>query len=93
MLSIPFSITKVEFYQSDGFTSPSALVLTPATALISVLAPAPVISNKLFKQFIKFYLKSNHKPSQSSVESEQLFKAKVPVVYYDKSHIDYHYLC
>ena len=74
-------------------TPGSALV----PALISAPVPAPALalfsSNKLFKQFIKAYLESNQGPRQLPAERKQLFKAKVPKVYYGKSHMNCYYFC
>ena len=54
--------------------------------------PAPPFNDELFKRFIKAYLESNQGPSQSPKEHKQLFKAKVPDVYYGKLHMDcYHF--
>ena len=67
--------------------------LVPALIPAPVSAPAPPSSNELFKQFMKAYLKLNQGSGQPSVECEQSLKAKVPEVYYGKSHMDYHHFC
>ena len=65
-------------------------------ALISAPVPTPALVlpsfNKLFKQFIKTYLKLQE-PSRPPAERKQSFKAKVPDVYYKKSHMDCYHFC
>ena len=68
-----------------------ALNPTPVPALVP--APALPSSNELFKQFIRAYLESNQGPKQPRVEREQSFKAKVPEVYYGKSHMNCYHFC
>ena len=42
---------------------------------------------------MKAYLESNQGPRQLPEEREQTFKAKVPEVYYGKSHMDCYQFC
>ena len=42
---------------------------------------------------MKTYLESNQRPSQPLEERERPLKAKVPDVYYDKSHMDCYHFC
>ena len=77
------------FAPSCNLTPDHALI----SALISALTPAPVPINKLFKHFMKAYLESNQGPRQPLAERKQIFKAKVPVVYYGKLHMDCYYFC
>ena len=69
------------------------LVLALIPALVPAPAPALPSSNKLFKQFMKTYLKSNQGLKQSPVERKQSLKAKLPEVYYNKLHIDCYHFC
>ena len=66
---------------------------TLVSAPIFALASALYSSDKLFRQFIKAYLESNQGPSRSQVECKQSLKAKVPDVYYGKSHMDCYHFC
>ena len=82
----------------SGSTSPAlSRNPTPRPKLVSALISTPVpalalfYSNKLFKQFIKAYLKSNQGPRQPPAEREQFLKAKVLEVYYGKLHMDYYH--
>ena len=69
-----------------------APVLTLTHAPVFALTPAPVPTDKLFKKFIKTYLELNQEPRQPPTERKQIFKVKVPKVYYSKSHMDcYHF--
>ena len=67
--------------------------LVPALILVLIPAPtpAPVASDELFKKFMKAYLETNQGPKQP--EREQNLKAKVPEVYYGKSHMDCYHFC
>ena len=79
-----------------GSTSPgpaSSRDSTPAPAPVLAPAPAPASSNELFKQFMKAYLESNQGPSQPPAKRERALKAKVPNVYYGKSHMDCYHFC
>ena len=69
--------------------------LVPALNLAPVPAPtpAPVAFEELFQKFMKAYLEMNQGPRQPPEEREQTFKAKVPEVYYGKSHIDCYHFC
>ena len=65
---------------------------TLVPALIPALAPALIPTDELFKQFMKTYLKLNQRPRQPLAERKQIFKAKVPEVYYGNLHMDcYHF--
>ena len=85
---------------NSGSTSP-ALSCNPTPgpdlvpALISAPVPAPtpalVASEELFKKFMKVYLETNQRPRQP--ERKSTLKAKVPEVYYDKSHMDCYHFC
>ena len=77
-----------------GLNLVPALISAPVPILIPapVLAPtpAPVVSDELFKKFMKAYLETNQGPRQP--ECKQNLKAKVPEVYYGKSYMDcYHF--
>ena len=65
--------------------------LTLIPALIFALAPTPIFTNELIKQFMKIYLESNQGPKQPPGECEQIHKATILEVYYDKLHIDYYH--
>ena len=71
----------------------------PGPKLVSALIPAPVpalappSSDELFRQFIRAYLESNQGPRQPPAEREQSLKAKVPEMYYGKSHMDCYHFC
>ena len=67
--------------------------LVPALNPAPVPAPAPPSSNELFKQFMRAYLGSNQGPRQPPAERERSLKAKVPEVYYSKSHMDCYHFC
>ena len=67
--------------------------LNPALIPTPIPAPAPPSSKKLFKQFVRAYLKSNQEPKQPSTERKQFLKAKVPEMYYSKSHMDCYHFC
>ena len=67
--------------------------LVPALNPAPVPAPAPPSSDELFKKFMKAYLESYGEPRQPSEEREQILKAKVPEVYYGKSHMDCYHFC
>ena len=86
----------------SGSTSPAlSCNPTPGPELVPALNPAPVpaptpappSSNELFRQFMKAYLESNQGPRPPPAERERSFKAKVPEVYYGKSHIDCDHFC
>ena len=84
----------------SGNTSPApSRNPTPGPELVPTLIPAPVpaptppSSNKLFRQFMRAYLESNQGSRQLQAEREQSFKAKVPEVYYSKSHMDCYHFC
>ena len=68
-----------------GFTPVSAVNLAPASASAT--------TNELYKKFMKAYLESNQEYRQPPVKLEQSFKAKVPVVYYNKLHMDCYHFC
>ena len=82
-----------------GSTSPApSRNPTPGPDLVFALIPAPILTptlalvafDKLFKKFMKAYLETNQELRQP--EREQNLKAKIPKVYYGKSHIDcYHF--
>ena len=69
--------------------------LVPALnpAPVPAPTPAPVASEELFKKFIKAYLETNQELRQPPEERKQTFKAKVPEVYYGKSHMDCYHFC
>ena len=69
------------------------LVLALIPVPLSTLTLAPVDIDELFKKFMKAYLETNQRPKQPPVERKQTFKAKLPEVYYDKSHIDCYHFC
>ena len=69
------------------------LALNPALIPAPVPAPALLSFEKLFKQFMRAYLESNQGPKQLPAEREQSLKAKVPEVYYGKSHMDCYHFC
>ena len=70
-----------------------ALIPTPVPAPVPTLTPVLSSSDELFRQFMKAYLKSNQDPRQPLAKRKQLFKAKVPQVYYGKLHIDCYHFC
>ena len=83
-----------------GSTSPApSCNPTPGPNLVPALipapvpapTPAPVASEELFKKFMKAYLETNQGPRQP--ECKQNLKAKVPKVYYDRSHMDCYHFC
>ena len=85
---------------NSGSTSPApSRNPTPGPDLVPALipapipapTPAPVASEELFKKFMKAYLETNQGPRQP--EHKRNFKAKVPEVYYGKSHMDCYYFC
>ena len=76
---------------SRNLTPDPDLVLALIPALVPALTLAPVASNELFKKFMKAYLETKQGPKQP--EYEQLLKAKVPKVYYSKSHMDCYHFC
>ena len=82
-------------HHSDSISS--TLSYNPIPALISApvlaLIPTLVATNDLFKKFMKTYKETNQGPKQLLAEYEQFFKAKVPKVYYGKSHMDYYHFC
>ena len=65
----------------------------PAPIPAPVPAPAPPSSDELFRQFMRAYLESNQGPKLPPAEHERSLKAKVPKVYYDKSHMDCFHFC
>ena len=67
--------------------------LVPTSIPAPVLAPTPasVASDKLFKKFMKAYLEMNQGAKQP--ERKQTLKAKIPEVYYSKSHMDCYHFC
>ena len=71
------------------------LELVPALNLAPIPAPtpAPVVSEELFKKFMKAYLETNQGLRQPPEEREQIFKAKIPEIYYGKSHMDCYHFC
>ena len=85
---------------NSGSTSPApSRNPTPGPDLVPALipapipapTPAPVASDELFKKFMKAYLETNQGPKQ--LERKETLKAKVPEVYYDKSHMDCYHFC
>ena len=74
-------------------TSTLFLAISRTPTLVPAPTPALPSTNELFKQFIKTYLESNQGPSQPLVERKQLFKAKVPDVYYGKLQMDCYHFC
>ena len=85
---------------NSGSTSPApSRNPTPGPDLVPALipapipapTPAPVASDELFKKFMKAYLETNQGPKQP--ERERNLKAKVPEVYYGKSHMDCYHFC
>ena len=66
-----------------------ALISAPVPALSST----PVLTNKLFKQFMKAHLESNQEPKQPPMERKRHLKAKVFVEHYGKLHMDCYYFC
>ena len=86
----------------SGSTSPApSRNLSPGPELVPALnpapvpapTPAPVASEELFKKFMKAYLETNQGPRQPPEERKQTLKAKVPEVYYGKSHMDCYHFC
>ena len=67
--------------------------LVPALipAPVPTLTTAPVATDELFEKFIKTYLETNQGPRQP--ECKQTLKAKVPEVYYGKSHMICYHFC
>ena len=67
--------------------------LVPALIFTLVPAPssAPFATDELFKKFMKAYLETNQGPRQPA--RKQTFKAKIPKIYYDKSHMDCYHFC
>ena len=65
----------------------------PAPVLAPVPAPALPSPDELFKQFMRAYLQLNQGLRQISAEFERSFKAKIPEVYYGKSHMDCYHFC
>ena len=67
--------------------------------LVFALNPAPVPASappsfdELFKQFMRAYLEPNQRLKQPLAERERSFKAKVPKMYYGKSHMDCYHFC
>ena len=78
------------FTQGSNTTTPSPAVSRAPTPTI---APIPLSTDELFKRFIKTYLESNQGLNQSPEERKRLFKAKVPDIYYGKSHMDCYHFC
>ena len=88
----------------SGSTSPAlSRNPTPGPKLVPALIPAPVpapvpapalpSSDELFRQFMRAYLESNQGPRPPPAERERSLKAKVPEVYYGKSHMDCYHFC
>ena len=67
--------------------------LNSAPVPAPVLAPALPTSDELFRQFMRAYLKSNQGPRPPLAERKRFLKAKIPEVYYGKSHMDCYYFC
>ena len=89
------STTKNPHFGNTSLTLGSVLFCEPTLAPVPIVtpAPAPIFSNKLFKQFMKTYLKSNQRPSQPLVKRKRLFKTNVPDICYSKLYMDYYYFC
>ena len=66
---------------------------THSPAVSRAPTPAPPSNDELFKRFMKAYLESNQGPNQPPEERERPLKAKVPDVYYGKSHMDCYHFC
>ena len=84
----------------SGSTSPApSRNSSPGPELVPALNPAPVpaptlapvASKELLKKFMKAYLETNQGPRQ--LKCKQTLKARVPEVYYGKSHIDCYHFC
>ena len=74
-------------------------IFTPTLAMSRAPIPVPTIAlssdNKLFKQFIKVYLKTQV-PGQIEINSKPCklsFKARFPDLYYGNLHIDCYQFC
>ena len=66
---------------------------THSPTISRALTLAPLSTNKLFKRFMKGYLESHQGPSQPLKEHKRPLKAKMPDVYYGKSHMDCYHFC
>ena len=64
------------------FAQTPAPVLAQTPAPVLAWTPALVATNKLFKKFMKAYLKTNQGPRQPPVERKRTLKSKIPEVYY-----------
>ena len=81
--------------EGDPPEAPTKGSHTPTHSPAVSWAPTPALpsNDELFKQFMKAYLESNQGPSQPPEECKRPLKAKVPDVYYGKSHMDYYHFC
>ena len=88
--------------KSDELRAPKKS--TPALSHVSVPShtsiPAPVEPILVFKyskadlmRILKIFLETKGQESKFEVPCKQLLKAKVPDVYFEKSHIDCYYFC
>lgn len=86
---------------SDTITGSTPLVsislaLTPTPTLTPIPASTPLISQDLFQQFIKAYLKKRRAlftPPKQKNTSKCPFKAQNSDFYYENSHIKCYYFC
>ena len=69
----------------------SAVSWTPTP--VPTLASALLSTDESFKQFMKAYLESNQRLNQPLAERKRPLKAKVPDVYYGKSHLVCYQFC
>ena len=82
--------------EGSGTPIPTPVVLrTPTPPSVTARTAAPSLDKKVFKQFIKAYLKAPV-PSQTKVDSEprkQPINARFPDLYYGNSHMHYCRFC
>ena len=87
----------VESPHLDSISPALSLHPPPGPNLVLILnpapAPTPAPNNELFEKFMKTDLETNQGSKQPPAERKQLLKAKVPEVYYGKSHIDCYHFC
>ena len=78
---------------APSYNPTPGLDLVPAliSAPVRAPTPAPAATDELFKKFMKAYLETNQEPRQP--ERERSLKAKVPEIYYGKSHMDCYHFC
>ena len=82
--------------ESSGTPTPTSVMShAPTPAPATALATAPASDTKLFKQFMKAYLKVQV-PGRTKIDSEprkQPLKARFPDLYYGNLHIDCYQFC